>query len=75
MTLDSASNFLACTVLVCLGMACVAILIVFLINLFHRYWKPIQWNLYSVMGVIHLEFPQDPFTNVTNQKDQNGKSI
>ena len=75
MTLDSASNFLACTVLVCLGMACVAILIVFLNNLFHRYWKPIQWNIYSVMGVKHLEFPQDTLNNVTNQKDQNGKSI
>jgi hypothetical protein len=75
MTLDSASNFLACTVLVCLGIACLAVLIVFLNNLFHRYWNPITWNLYSIMGVKHLEFPQDPLNNVTNQKDQNGKSI
>jgi len=75
MTLDSASNFLACTILVCLGIACLAVLAVFLNNLFHRYWNPITWNLYSVMGVKHLEFPQDPLNNVTNQKDQNGKSI
>lgn len=75
MTLDSASNFLACTILVCLGTACLAVLVVFLNNLFHRYWKPITWNLYSVMGVKHLEFPQNTLNNVTNQKDQNGKSI
>ncbi len=75
MALDSASNFLACTVLVCLGIACLAVLIVFLNNLFHRYWKPITWNLYSVMGVKHLEFPQDTLNNTNNQKDQNGKSI
>ena len=75
MTLDSASNFLACTVLVCLGIACLAVLIVFLNNLFHRYWNPITWNLYSVMGVKHLEFPQDTLNNTNNQKDQNGKSI
>ncbi len=75
MTLDSASNFLACTVLVCLGIACLAVLIVFLNNLFHRYWNPITWSLYSFMGVKHLEFPQDTLNNTNNQKDQNGKSI
>jgi hypothetical protein len=75
MTLDSASNFLACTVLVCLGIACLAVLIVFLNNLFHRYWHPITWNLYSFLGTKHYEFPHDALNNTNNQKDQNGKSI
>ena len=75
MTLDSASNFLACTILVCLGIACLAVLAVFLNNLFHRYWNPITWNLYSFLGTKHYDFPHDALNNVTNQKDQNGKSI
>jgi hypothetical protein len=75
MTLDSASNFLACTILVCLGIACLALLAVFLNNLFFRYWNPITWNLYSFLGTKHYDFPHDTLNNTTNQKDQNGKSI
>jgi hypothetical protein len=75
MTLDSASNFLACTILVCLGMACIAVLIVFLNNLFHRYWNPITWNVYSFLGTKHYDFPHDALNNNNKQKDQNGKSI
>ena len=42
MTLDQAANFLTSCILVGLGFTVMAVVLVFLNNIFHKYWKPIE---------------------------------
>ena len=42
MDVDQAATFLAGTILTGAGFAITGIVIVFLNNLFHKYWKPIK---------------------------------
>ena len=43
MDMDQAAVFLAGSVLTMMGFVVVVIGIVVINNIFHRYWKPIQW--------------------------------
>jgi len=43
MDIDQASTFLCGSILIALGIAVLGILIVFLNNIFARFWKPVQW--------------------------------
>ena len=42
MDVDGASTFLACTILMSAGLAILGIAVVFLNNLFNRYWRPVR---------------------------------
>lgn len=42
MDVDSASTFLSCAILTGAGFAIVGITIIFLNNIFHKYWKPVR---------------------------------
>lgn len=45
MDLDQASVFMAGSILIGIGLAAIGITIVFLNNIFSRYWKPVQWTV------------------------------
>ena len=45
MDIDSASTFLSAAILMGLGFIVVGIVILVLNNIFHKYWKPIQWSI------------------------------
>ena len=47
MTLDQASNFLIGCILTGLGFGVIGVLLVFLNNLFHKFWKPIQLGIWA----------------------------
>ena len=43
MDMDQASTFLAGSILVMMGIIIIVVGIVFINNLFHRYWQPVKW--------------------------------
>jgi hypothetical protein len=45
MDIDNASTFLSAAILMGLGFIVVGIVILVLNNIFHKYWKPIQWSI------------------------------
>lgn len=47
MTLDQASNFLIGCILTGLGFGVIGVLLVFLNNLFHKFWKLIQLGIWA----------------------------
>lgn len=50
MTVEQASIFLAGAILTCAGFAIIAIAIVFINNLFAKYWKPFTFGLFPASG-------------------------
>lgn len=47
MTLDQASNFLIGCILTGLGFGVIGVVLVFLNNIFHKFWKPIEFGLWA----------------------------
>jgi len=47
MTLYQASNFLVSCILVGLGFAVISVILVFLNNIFHKFWKPIEFGQWA----------------------------
>jgi len=50
MEVTNAANVLISTLLLCLSAGVVGVLILFLNNIFSRYWKPINWSLPDFFG-------------------------
>lgn len=50
MTVEQASIFLAGSILTCAGFVIIAIAIVFINNLFAKYWKPFTFGLFPTTG-------------------------
>ena len=46
MDVDSAATFLAGSILFGTGFVFIGIVIVTLNNIFHKYWKPVQWSIF-----------------------------
>jgi len=47
MDIEQAANFLIGSILIGIGCIVIASLILFLNNLFARYWKPVKWSVFS----------------------------
>ena len=47
MNLDQASNFLIGCILTGLGFGVIGVVVVFLNNLFHKFWKPIEFGQWA----------------------------
>ena len=45
MDVDSAATFLACSVLIALGFGSIAIVTLYVNNLFSKYWKPVKLTI------------------------------
>jgi predicted small integral membrane protein len=45
MDIDSAATFLASSILLGLGFIVVGIVLLVINNIFHKYWKPVQWSI------------------------------
>lgn len=67
MDIDQASEFLAGSMLICSGMAIIGILIVFLNNLFSKYWKPIKWTA-DIPGMAPRRFATEEELKKTDPK-------
>jgi hypothetical protein len=57
MTVDSAINWLVCSILFSFGAIVLAGLAITLNNIFHKYWKPVKWNIYDLNGKTIAEIP------------------
>ena len=57
MTLDAGVNWLVCSILFSCGAFVLALLILALNNIFHKYWKSVKWNIYDFNGKIVPEIP------------------
>jgi hypothetical protein len=57
MTLDSGVNWLVCSILFSCGALVLAMLILALNNIFHKYWKSVKWNIYDLDGKTVHEIP------------------
>lgn len=45
MDIDQSAVFFVGAILTCLGFSVVAVTVLFLNNLFSKYWKPIEWRI------------------------------
>ena len=45
MDIDQSAVFFVGSILTCLGFSVVAVTVLFLNNLFSKYWKPIEWRI------------------------------
>jgi hypothetical protein len=52
MDIDQAATFLVGSILMGAGCIVIASLILFLNNIFARYWKPVKWSVFSDMNNI-----------------------
>ena len=52
MDIDSSANFLVGSILSCLGFAIIGVLVVFLNNLFSKYWKPVNFGYWVPRWVV-----------------------
>lgn len=67
MDIDSSANFLVGSILTCLGLAIVGILIVFLNNIFSKYWKPVNWGSW-VPKWVYEAYGQPPVRFMTKEE-------
>lgn len=58
MTLDQAANFLVGCILAGLGFGVIGVVLVFLNNLFHKFWKPIELGIWALP--IHYRENEEP---------------
>lgn len=59
MTIESASTFLTCSILVSLGFMIIICATVFVNNIIHKYWKSFGWKFFP-MYVQTDEVKKDP---------------
>ena len=65
MTIEQSAVFLAASILTCLGFVIVAIMIVTINNLLHKYWKPVTILRF-------LEYPPSTYKEASNGNENAG---
>lgn len=70
MDIDQSAIFFVGSILVCLGLVVVAITVLFLNNIYSKYWKPIEWRVFKMLDY-NYQFQEEP--KMENTKD--GKSL
>ena len=66
MDIDQSAIFFVGSILVCLGFVVIAITVLFLNNIYSKYWKPIEWRVFNMIDY-NYQFQQEPI--VENKKD------
>ena len=72
MTIDQAANFLIGCILSGLGFGVIGVLLIFLNNLFHKFWKPIQFGIWAA-PIFYPEQVDTKDTKVENEKGANNE--
>ena len=72
MTIEQAANFLIGCILTGLGFGVIGILLIFLNNLFHKFWKPIQFGIWAA-PIFYPEQVDTKDTKVENEKGANNE--
>ena len=66
MDIDQSAIFFVGSILVCMGFVVVAVTVLFLNNIFSKYWKPVEWRIFKV-------FDYPPITYNEPQLDEKKK--
>jgi len=69
MTIEQAANFLVSCILSGLGFGVIGVLLIFLNNIFHKFWKPIQFGLWAAP----IFYPEQVDTKIENEKGANNE--
>ena len=72
MTIDQAANFLIGCILSGLGFGVIGVLLIFLNNIFHKFWKPIQFGIWAA-PIFYPEQVDTKDTKVENEKGANNE--
>ena len=68
MDINQAAVFLVGSILTCMGFSFVAVTILFLNNIYSKYWKPIEWRVFNMIDY-NYQFQQEPIVeNTKNDK-------
>ena len=68
MTLEQAANFLVGCILAGLGFGVIGVVLVFLNNLFHKFWKPIQLGIWAAPMNYTEQFEPKIEPKIENEK-------
>lgn len=66
MEINSAASFLVETILIGLGFCVVTIVVIFINNMFAKYWKPVNWK-WTGMFVDYQPLPSKKNTETTTK--------
>jgi hypothetical protein len=69
MTIDQAANFLIGCILSGLGFVVIGVILILLNNLFHKFWKPIQFGVWAAPSY----YPEQVDTKIENEKGANNE--
>jgi hypothetical protein len=69
MTIDQAANFLIGCILSGLGFVVIGVILILLNNLFHKFWKPIQFGVWAAP----IFYPEQVNTKIENEKGANNE--
>jgi len=70
MDIDQSAIFFVGSILVCLGFVVVAITVLFLNNIYSKYWKPIEWRIFKMIDY-HYPYVHEPQMEIKVDDKQN----
>jgi hypothetical protein len=59
MDINQSAIFFVGSILICFGFSVVAITVLFLNNIYSKYWKPIEWRIFNMIDY-HNPYAQEP---------------